>query len=141
MFEGEVRSRGGDNQQQLSVYAPQSLAIANVGVELGRGRTDDHTAPYNANLKYTDLKTAYVKENVITPQISNIRVEERSMKTYGEAYKRGPETYSSEEQAYMERLKSMEEDKERQRRVRMAQEQMDVQDHFQRMKRLVIADK
>ncbi len=141
MFEGEVRSRGGDNQQQLSVYSPQSLALANVGVELGRGRTDDHTAPYNANLKYTDLKTAYVKENVITPQVSNIRVEERSMKTYGEAYKRGPETYSSEEQAYMERLKSMEEDKERQRRVRMAQEQMDVQDHFQRMKRLVIADK
>lgn len=141
MFEGEVRSRGGDNQQQLAVYAPQSLALANVGVELGRDRTGDHTAPYNANLKYTDLKTAYVKENVITPQVASIRVEERSMKAYGEAYKRGPETYSSEEQAYMERLKSMEEDKEHQRRIRMAQEQMDVQDHFNRMKRLVIADK
>ncbi len=141
MFEGEIKSRGGDNQQQLAVYAPQSLALANVGVELGRDRTGDHTAPYNANLKYTDLKTAYVKENVITPQVAGIRVEERSMKTYGEAYKRGPESYSSEEQAYMERLKSMEEDKERQRRIRMAQEQMDVQDHFNRMKRLVIADK
>ena len=137
MFEDDQRTHG--QSQSLTIQQPQALILSTTsGVELGRDRPPDYTAPYSANLKYTDLKQAYTKENTISGQVSGIRAESRDFESYRASREKAPSVYSEEEQEALNQFERQQAVREEQRRLRAAQEMMSASDYHERMKRLVL---
>jgi hypothetical protein len=136
-----------DNQKeqsstQLSVFQPQELTLApTYGVELGRDKPPDFTAAPNANLKYTDLKQAYTSENTLQHQIQGARVEQRDFESYRSQRERAPDQYNPDELASLQQYEILKEQREEQRRIRAAQEQVGAREYFERMKQLVITQR
>lgn len=138
MFE-EDQGRSGYGSQALTVLAPQALTLSvTSGVELGRDRPPDYTAPANASLKYTDLKQAYTKESTFSGQVAGVRAEARDFESYRANREKAPAVYSAEEQAYLAQMEAQQKERERQRQIRAAQEMMSAQEYHERMKRLVL---
>ncbi len=143
MFEEQsaTRARGSQQANQLSLVQPQALLMApNTGVELGREKASSFTAAANASLKYTDLKQAYTTENTLSPQVSGVRVEQRDLKQYKAAREKAPVPLSDEEMAAIAASERYAAEKERQRQLRVAQEDAFSNEYFNRMKRLVLTD-
>jgi curved DNA-binding protein CbpA len=137
MFEDDQREKG--YSTSLMVQQPQALVLnVNSGVELGRDRPPDYTAAANASLKYTDLKHAYTKDNIISSQISGVRPEERSYDSYKTTREKGPVMYSAQEQEELSFFERQQAQQEAERRKRMANEMLMADDFHERMKRLVI---
>lgn len=126
-------------QQNQLMKVPQAMTLAPMsGVELGRTAADTYTAPANANLKYTDLKQAYTTENVLTNQVSNVRVDVRDIKEYRATRERAPDPLNNEELAHLARAEEEAAKREKNRQIRAAQDDSVAEQYFQRMKRLVI---
>ncbi len=141
MFEEQAKSRGSDSQNQLTLVQPQALLMApNSGVELGREKASSFTAAANASLKYTDLKQAYTVENTISPQVSGVRVEARDIKQFKAAREKAPDPLTNEELEAIAASERYAKEKERQRQLRVAQEDAFSNEYFNRMKRLVLTD-
>jgi curved DNA-binding protein CbpA len=136
-FEDEARRKAASG---AVVIHPEMMALTSSasGVELGRGKADTYTAPANASLHYTDLRDAYTKENTLTSQVANVRVEERNMKDYSNQYKKGPAALTAQELAQLEAEKSRMSASDNVRQRRAAEDAAAAQAYFERMKQLVI---
>jgi curved DNA-binding protein CbpA len=147
MFEEEVkksnRGRGENiNGHQLAVMNTQAVTLApTLGVELGRDRPADFTAPYNANFKYTDLRNAYTSESTFSGQVSDVHVENRSFDQYTAERKSAPRALANHEMEAIQAAERAAEQREQQRKLRAAQQDVMANDYFERMKRLVITEK
>ena len=108
------------------------------GVTLGRSKVETFTAPANASMQYTDLRDAYTKENTLTNQVANVRVEERNMKEYQNQYKKGPAAMTAQELAQMEEERQRLNMNDIARQRRAAEESFAAQAYFDRMKQLVL---
>lgn len=144
MFEKEATSvRDVRQSSALSVVSPQALLLApNYGVELGRDRPTDYTAAANSSvgLKFTDLKSAYTTESTFSGQVSDVRVDKRDFNSYQDSRKRAPDPLRNEEVEALASMEREQEEREKRRQLRAAQEHLTAQDYHERMKRLVITD-
>lgn len=147
MFEDEVkksqRGRGENiNNHQLAVMTAQSMTLApSFGVEIGRDRPADFTAPYDAKIPFTDLRNAYTRDNTFSAQVADVPVENRTFSQYQANYKSTPKPLENHEmEAYISAEKQAAQYEE-QRKMRAAQHDMQANDFFERMKRLVITEK
>jgi len=140
-FEEEAakrRAQGGE----VSLRQPEALTLAPMsGVELGRGGGGNYTAAVGSSMKFTDLKNAYTSENMITNQVSDVRVEARSFDQYSSSRKQAPAPLSNQEMAGVMAAEAAAAKREEQRRLRAAQEDSLGAQYFERMKRLVITNK
>lgn len=143
-FEGEMKSsdRQKNNGQIANVLQPEEMSLASrmgFGVALGRTGKDDYTvAPNEQGLKYTDLKKAYTEYNTFSQQTSGVEIANRSLSQFTEDRKKAPTPLRDYE---LEALKAAEDSVKRgedARRMRVAQEAIQENDYFERMKRLVI---
>lgn len=147
MFEDEVkksnRGRGDNvNSHQLAVMSTQPITLApSFGVELGRDRPADFTAPANANLKFTDLRNAYTSESTFSGQVADVRVENRTYDQYQTEYKSAPKALRDYEMEAVQSFEQQTQSRERNRQMRAAQQDADAANFFERMKRLVITEK
>lgn len=140
MFEQEMGSQ--EENSQIALRNPEELtSYMNFGVELGRDRPPDYTTPINATMQFTDLKSAYTKENTFSGQVRGVQVENRSFDTYKAEREKGPAKYSDQEYAAINAWQHQQEAREKQRQLRAAQEQMTAAEYHERMKRLVLTDK
>jgi hypothetical protein len=112
-----------------------------MGVELGRDRASDYTAAANANLKYTDLKNAFTTESTFSGQVADVRVDARSFDQYSTEYKSAPRALAHHEMEAVQAAEREVMQREAARKMRAAQHDVQTQDHFERMKRLVITEK
>ena len=142
MFEEEQEANGRGSTTLTNYQHPQELVLSqSAGVELGRDRPSDYTAAYDSGLQFTDLRSAYTKENTVSEKVANVKVEQRDFNTYKEQREKPPERYSQQEMSALEAFRAQQDQREQQRRVRAAQEQVAAQDYFSRMKQLVITNK
>jgi len=139
-FEEEAakrRAQGGE----VTVRQPEALTLAPMsGVELGRSGGGSYTAAVGSSMKFTDLKNAYTSENMITNQVSDVRVEARSFDQYSSSRKQAPAPLSNQEMAGVMAAEAAAAKREEQRRLRAAQEDSLGSQYFERMKRLVITN-
>lgn len=142
MFEQEAQKQK-PQQTQLSVAQPQALLMyPQAGVELGRDKPGDFTAPANAGqgLHYTDLRAAYTTESTFSGQVADVRVEARDFGQYQEARKRAPDPLRNDELSAIQQMEREAEEREKRRQVRAAQEIVASDQYRERMKRLVLTD-
>lgn len=142
MFEQESQKQK-QSQSQLAVVQPQALLFnPTAGVELGRDKPADFTAPANANLglQYTDLRAAYTTESTFSGQVADVRVEARDFGQYQEARKRAPDPLRNDELSAIQQMEREAEEREKRRQVRAAQEIVASDQYRERMKRLVLTD-
>lgn len=137
-FEEEAKAKG----RAIGSTEPQALTLTpNSGTELGRTGGGGFTAAANANLKFTDLRNAYTSDNMITNQVADVRVENRSFEQYSSSRKSAPTPLSNQELAGIQAAEVAAAKREEQRRLRAAQEDSLGAQYFERMKRLVITNK
>jgi curved DNA-binding protein CbpA len=136
-FEEEAKRKAAST---AVVLHPELMALNSsaAGVTLGRSKAETFTAPANASMQYTDLRDAYTKENTITNQVANVRVEERNMKEYQNQYKKGPAAMTAQELAQMEQEKNSFQVNDMARQRRAAEEAIAAQAYFEKMKQLVL---
>jgi hypothetical protein len=144
MFEQEAAKQLAEKKQtSLTVAQPQALLFnPSAGVELGRDRPSDFTAPANADqgLMYTDLRAAYTTESTFSGQVADVQIDTRDFGQYQESRKRAPEPLRNEEMTAIQQMEREAEGRERRRQVRAAQELIDSDAFHERMKRLVLTD-
>jgi hypothetical protein len=143
MFEEEAKKKGTGliQQNEMVLRQPEALTLApTAGVELGRGRPDTYTAAANASLKFTDLKSAYTTENMITSQVADVQVETRNLQQYSAQWKAAPKPLTDHEMAAVVAAEKAAQQREAQRRLRAAHEDTMQNEYFERMKRLVITN-
>lgn len=142
MFEDEQAAAGRGQDAVIQYQHPQELILNQSGaVELGRDRPPDYTAAYDSQIQFTDLRSAYTKENTVSEKVSNVKVENRDFNTYKAQREKAPERYNEAEMSALSAMQEQQRRREEQRRVRAAQEQVAAQDYFARMKQLVITEK
>ncbi len=141
MFEEETQESG-QGSQLIQFQHPQELVLSqSAGVELGRDRPSDYTSAYDSGIQFTDLRSAYTKENTVSEKVSNVRVENRDFNSYKAQREKAPERYNDSEMAALSAYEAQQKQRETQRQLRAAQEQVGARDYFERMKQLVIRDK
>ena len=139
-FEDEAKARAVSNNVN-AIVAPKAMTLAPThGVELGRSSAGDYTAPANAQMKYTDLKQAYTTQNTFSNQIANVQVESRSFDAYSSARKRAPDPLTNHEMEALNEAERYTQRQEQQRSVRAAQELVQSDEYFKRMKQMVLMD-
>jgi hypothetical protein len=139
-FEDEAKARAVTNNVN-AIVAPKAMTLAPThGVELGRSSAGDYTAPANAQMKYTDLKQAYTTQNTFSNQIANVQVESRSFDAYSSARKRAPDPLTNHEMEALNEAERYTQRQEQQRSVRAAQELVQSDEYFKRMKQMVLMD-
>ena len=137
MFEEE--SRNSSKGQQIITYSDPQEIVPVAGVELGRDRPSDYTAPFNADgIQYTDLKNAYTRENTISNKVANVRVTDRSFESVVTQRKSAPTAYSDAERALMEQAQRQREQAERARQIRAAEEQVRANQYADGLKRRLL---
>ena len=145
MFEEEAAKQkdvGNRNKNALSVAGPQALLFnPSYGVEIGREKGDFTTAANDdGGLQYTDLKAAYTTESTFSGQVADVRVENRSFDQYQQSRKKAPDPLRNDELEALQQMEKEAEQREKQRQLRAAQELVQADSYFDRMKRLVITD-
>ena len=136
-FEEEARSK---SEALMAYHDPQEI-VPVAGVELGRDRPSDYTAPFNADgLHYTDLKNAYTRENTISSKVANVQVSERTYDRMVSERKSAPAAYNEAERAYVEQQQRQREAQEQQRRIRAAAEQASAQRYAEGLKRRLLVN-
>lgn len=141
MFEEEAGGQSRDTSIQRWNQPQEMILSVGMGVELGRDRPQDYTAAPNSKNQFTDLRAAYTTENTVSNQIQGVRVENRDFNTYKSQRERAPDAYNQTEMAQLQAYEAHMKQKEEQRRLRAAQEQIGARDYFERMKQLVITEK
>lgn len=137
MFDADTRA-GAQPGRQLAIQAQPLTMAPMFGDLLGKERSDDYTAPANASTKYTDLKIAYTRENTFSQQVSDVKVQNRSMKQLEAERGRAPDPLTSEEMIDVQRGEQEMLQRENSRQQRVKEKMKADQEYFERMKRLVI---
>jgi len=138
----EDDAKGLAKEQNYLIKEPQSMLMApTLGVELGRDKPDSFTAAYNSGLKFTDLKQAYTTEANFSKQVANVRVDSRNYEQYKNDYGNKPRPMSHAEMEEIQRGEAIMQEREKQRQIRAAQEDIGASRYFERMKQLVITDR
>ena len=145
-FEEEQRSKGQQQQQQQQnqggALVAQELSLSSrmgYGVELGRTTREDFTVAPNENgLHFTDLKKAYTTYNTFSQETTGVKLEAKSMATYTQDRKKAPTPYTDHELAALQAAERSLAAAEEHRKLRVAQEAVNENSYFERMKRLVI---
>lgn len=141
MFE-EEQSEDRSNGQLTVFNQPQEMILSqSAGVELGRDRPSDYTSAYDSGIQFTDLRSAYTKENTVSQNVRGIKVEDRDFNSYKAQREKAPPKFNQAELDAMASYESQQKQKENQRQLRAAQEHIQAQDYFSRMKQLVITEK
>ena len=139
-FEDDAKSNG--SKGNYIIHQPQSMIMApTLGVELGRERPDSYTAAYNADLNFTDLKHAYTTENTFSKQVAHVRVDNRNFEQYSENRAKAPPPLTNNEMEEIQKGEQIMQQRESQRQRRAAEELVQSDSYFQRMKQLVLTDK
>lgn len=139
VFEEDARTNS-KSQAIMTYHDPQEI-IPVAGMELGRDRPSDYTAPFNADgLQYTDLKNAYTRENTFSSKVANVKVADRTYERAVAERKSAPTAYSDTERALMEQAQRQRDAQERQRQVRAAEESMAAQRYAEQMKRRLLVN-
>ena len=140
MFEDDAKTNA--TKGNYIIHQPQSMIMApTLGIELGRDRPESYTAAYNADLNFTDLKQAYTTENTFSKQVAHVRVDNRNFENYKNEYGKAPPPLSSEEMQRIQEGEKIMEQKEVLRQRRAAEELINSDKYFERMKQLVLTDK
>jgi len=140
-FEEEAKKRPGQ-ANALQHITPQAMTLAPThGVELGRSAASSYTAAANAQMKYTDLRQAYTIENTFSNQVSDVRVDPRNFDTYSSSRKKAPEPLTNSELEAIQHMERREAQRETQRSVRAAEELIQSDEYFKRMKQMILMDK
>jgi hypothetical protein len=92
-------------------------------------------------MKYTDLRQAYTTENTFSNQVSNVRVDPRNFDLYSTSRKKTPDPLTNTELEAIQQMEQYEQKRELQRSRRAAEELVQSDEYFQRMKQLVLTDK
>jgi curved DNA-binding protein CbpA len=139
-FEDEQKGRG--SQRPSGAIVAQELSMASrmgYGVELGRSGRDDYTVSPNENgLKFTDLKKAYTDYSTFSQDTAGVRVEQRSVEQYTSERKAAPAALTDTEREQLYISEKLMNDAEERRKLRVAQEAVEENSYFERMKRLVL---
>ena len=136
MFESEAKKQ----DHNYIVSQPQSMIMSpSLGVELGRGKADSFTAAINSGLKFTDLKQAYTTETNLSQQVAHVSVDSRNFESY-KSEREVPKPLSNQELERIQESEQYLQNKEKDRALRAAQQDMYANEYFERMKRLVITD-
>jgi len=137
----EEDAKNNSSKGNYIIHQPQSMIMApTLGIELGRDRPETFTAPYNADLNFTDLKQAYTTENTFSKQVAHVRVDPRNIEDYKNNREKAPGPLSSEELQRIQEGEKMMEQREALRQRRAAEELIQSDSYFERMKRLVITN-
>uniref|UniRef100_A0A6C0K3S5 J domain-containing protein n=1 Tax=viral metagenome TaxID=1070528 RepID=A0A6C0K3S5_9ZZZZ len=138
-FEEESKRRA--TSSALTATVPQALTLApGHGVEIGRGASEDYTAPAGGHMRYTDLKRAYTTDNTFSNQVANLPIESRSFDKYTESRKKAPAALNDTELEAIQATERYQQRNEQQRSLRAAQEMVHADQYFQRMKQVVLMD-
>ncbi len=140
MFEKESRSAAGN---QIQIVHPQAMALtlaAGMGVELGRDRPADYTAPANADIHYTDLRKAYTTDSTFSGQVAGVKVENRDIKAYRAEREKGPAPLADHERRALADAELEFKMREQARQRRAAESDMAAANHFTRMQQLVLTN-
>jgi curved DNA-binding protein CbpA len=139
-FEDEQRTRTPSNKSTSMVTQELSLSSRmGYGVELGRSGRDDYTVAPNENgLHFTDLKKAYTTYNTFSQETTGVNIEARSVDAYTAERKKAPRPLTDHEMSALHAAEKAMATAEEQRKLRMAQEAINEDSYFERMKRLVI---
>jgi curved DNA-binding protein CbpA len=143
MFEQEAgKNRDVRQTNAISVVGPQALLFnPSYGVEIGREKGEFTTAANDDGaLQYTDLKAAYTTESTFSGQVADVRVESRSFDQYQQSRKKAPEPLRNDELEAIQQMEREAEQREKHRQRRAAEELVNADSYFDRMKRLVITD-
>ena len=121
----------------------QEQSLANrlgYATELGRtGREDYTVAPHDAKgLVFTDLKKAYTEYNTFSQETSGIKVTNKSLDQYQQEREKAPAPLLDHEMAAVLASEKAAHAAEEKRKLRIAQEAVEENSYFERMKRLVI---
>ena len=122
----------------LMVQEQQLANRLGYATELGRSGRDDYTAANDDRLQFTDLKKAYTEYNTFSQEVSDVRVEARTFDQYSKSRKEAPPPLADHEMAALQAAEKQALKTEEQRKLRLAQEAVQEDDYFSRMKRLVI---
>jgi len=140
MFEEDAKDN--NSKANYIIEQPQSMIMApTLGIELGRDRPESYTAAYNSDLNFTDLKQAYTTENTFSKQVAHVRVDNRNFENYKNEYGKAPPPLSTGELERIQQGEKQMEQKELLRQRRAAEELMNSDKYFERMKQLVLTDK
>jgi curved DNA-binding protein CbpA len=140
MFEEDAKDN--NSKANYIIEQPQSMIMApTLGIELGRDRPESYTAAYNADLNFTDLKQAYTTENTFSKQVAHVRVDNRNFENYKNEYGKAPPPLSTGELERIQQGEKQMEQRELQRQRRAAEELVNSDKYFERMKQLVLTDK
>ena len=140
MFEDDVKKK--NTGENYIIQQPQSMIMApTLGVELGRDKPSSYTAAYNSDLNFTDLKQAYTTEANFSKQVVSVNVNNRNFESYKDDRAKAPQPLNNSEIEEIQRSELMMKQREEQRRIRAAQEEINATNYFERMKQLVITDK
>lgn len=131
------------NRDAIAVrHAPDAM-IAPVGTELGAD-TRSFTAAFGADSQFTDLKEAYTTGASMFHEVGHIKVVERSVGSVKEAERIRAEEMSRvdpDESARIAAAAAALENREKQRRMRLAQTDVAMDSWAERMRgRLMVAD-
>ena len=143
MFESQAQAQK-QKPQQIQLVHPQSMALTlapTAGVELGRDKPADYTAPANAQMHYTDLRAAYTTESTFSGQVANVQVESRNMESYKAQREKGPAPMNDQEAAYIAAQEAEYNTREKARQMRAAHQSTLDEQYFNRMKQLVLTNK
>jgi hypothetical protein len=136
-FEDEFKKRTAGTS--ITATVPQAITLApGHGVEIGRGASDDYTAPAGGNMRYTDLRKAYTSENTFSNQVANVSVEDRNFAVYSDSRKKAPTALTNSELEAIQAAEQHQQRNEQKRAIRAAQEMTQADQYFQRMKQLVL---
>jgi curved DNA-binding protein CbpA len=139
MFEDDARRTAGNGPSNtLSILGPQQLVMApSLGLELGREKPQTYTAPANAQINYTDLRQAYTTGSTFSGEVAGVSVAPRSLESY-KANRESAPILSDAERQGLEEYERSQQEAEKRRQFRAAQEHVVADEYFERMKRLVI---
>lgn len=137
--ENKARTRGPASGGALVVQEMSLASRMGYATELGRGAKEDYTvAPHEGKMAYTDLKKAYTTYNTISHEVAGVKVDARSYDQVTSERKGKVTPLSDPEMMALKEAETMAARAEEQRKLRMAQQAIQENDHFERMKRLVI---
>jgi curved DNA-binding protein CbpA len=148
MFQEDARKKaaGGNMNTALMLHPDEMALTPSMGIEIGRDRPSEYTASATESMKrggmvFTDLRSAYTKDSTFTQNVANVRVEDRDMKTYQAQRKNAPVPLSDYEREQLYASENALKQREQQRQLRKANQDVIENQYFERMKQLVITDK
>ena len=148
-FNRDVFHRAFDDEQKGRAQQPQTGALVlqelsmssrmGFGVELGRTKKDDFTVAANeTGLSYTDLKKAYTDYNTFSQGTAGVKIQDKSLDSYTKERGKAPTPYTDHEMQALQAAERQALQAEERRRLKVAQEAVEEDSYFERMKRLVI---